>query len=123
MNKFVATATVALIGLSGQASAQSVLERVLGQIDGATNLARVNGTFANIAESVGVTTSEPETLAGAQPNDVLFYYEHWYNGSRDGTGTVTYGQLGTTFDEGGNGYTDITINVTAQHVGLRNIVD
>lgn len=36
------------------ASAQSVLERVLGQIDGASNLAQVNGTFANIAESVGI---------------------------------------------------------------------
>jgi hypothetical protein len=112
MNKFVATATVALIGLSGQASAQSVLERVLGQIDGATNLARVNGTFANIAESVGsmsATTSEPETLAAAQPNDVLFYYEYWYGGSLNGTGTVRYGQLGTTFAP--NSYTDITINL------------
>jgi hypothetical protein len=41
------------------ASAQSILERVLGQIDGATNLAPVNGTYANIAESVSdsITTS------------------------------------------------------------------
>jgi hypothetical protein len=39
--------------MSGAASAQSVLERVLGQIDNATNLASVNGTFANIAENIG----------------------------------------------------------------------
>lgn len=31
----------------------SVLERVLAQIDGATNLATVNGTFVNIAENLG----------------------------------------------------------------------
>lgn len=35
----------------------SVLERVLGQIDGATNLARVNGTYANIAENIGTPNS------------------------------------------------------------------
>ena len=43
----------ALITAPGLASAQSVLKRVLGQIDSATNLAQVNGTFANIAENVG----------------------------------------------------------------------
>ena len=32
---------------------QGELERVLGQIDNATNLASVNGTFANIAENIG----------------------------------------------------------------------
>jgi hypothetical protein len=31
----------------------SVLDRVLAQIDGATNLAMVNGTFVNIAENLG----------------------------------------------------------------------
>lgn len=38
---------------------QSVLERVLVQIDGATNLGRVNGTFANIAENVAMV--DPQT--------------------------------------------------------------
>lgn len=49
----------ALILSATGASAQSVLERVLGQIDGASNLAQVNGTYANIAESVSIpaTTS------------------------------------------------------------------
>ena len=30
-----------------------MLERVLGKIDNATNLSRVNGTYANIAENIG----------------------------------------------------------------------
>ena len=34
----------------------SVLERVLSRIDGATNLARVNGTYVNIAANVGSLT-------------------------------------------------------------------
>jgi hypothetical protein len=38
---------------------QSVLERVLGKIDDATNLAQVNGTYVNIAENMG-----PEDGAG-----------------------------------------------------------
>ena len=38
------------------ASTQSVLERVLRQINGATNIAQVNGTYANIAETLsGIT--------------------------------------------------------------------
>lgn len=36
---------------------ESVLERVLGQIDNATNLAQVNGTYANIAENIGTPDS------------------------------------------------------------------
>lgn len=43
------------------ASAQSALERVLGQIDGASNLAQVNGTYANIAESVSIPESTSVT--------------------------------------------------------------
>jgi len=53
MKKLLATTAVAMIAFTGAASAQSVLERVLGQIDNATNLAQVNGTFANIAENIG----------------------------------------------------------------------
>lgn len=53
MKNLLATSAIALVALSGAASAQSVLERVLGQIDNATNLASVNGTFANIAENIG----------------------------------------------------------------------
>jgi hypothetical protein len=101
-----------MIAVPSLGFAQSVLERVLGQIDGVSNFEQVNGVYANVAESVGsmgATASEPATLAAAQPNDVLFYYEYWYNSSLNGTGTVRYGQLGTTFAP--NSYTDITINL------------
>lgn len=53
MKKLLASSALALIGFASAASAQSVLERVLGEIDNSTNLAKVNGTFANIAENVG----------------------------------------------------------------------
>jgi hypothetical protein len=57
MNKLLATSAIALVALSGAASAQSVLERVLTQIDNSTNLASVNGTFANVAENIGGATA------------------------------------------------------------------
>jgi hypothetical protein len=50
--EIVIAATVALASPTIAAS-QSVLERVLSQIDNAANLAPVNGTFANIAENLG----------------------------------------------------------------------
>lgn len=53
MKKLLASSALALVGFASAASAQSVLERVLGEIDNSTNLAQVNGTFANIAENVG----------------------------------------------------------------------
>jgi hypothetical protein len=62
MKKLLATSAIALVALSGAASAQSVLERVLGQIDNATNLASVNGTFANIAENIGTSGTTTETV-------------------------------------------------------------
>ena len=57
MKKLLATTAVALVAMASTASAQSVLERVLGQIDNSTNLAQVNGTFANIAENIGGGTA------------------------------------------------------------------
>lgn len=56
MKKLLATTALTMIVMGSAASAQSVLERVLGQIDNATNLASVNGTFANIAENIGGST-------------------------------------------------------------------
>ncbi|MDE4063742.1 hypothetical protein [Phaeobacter gallaeciensis] len=53
MKKLLATSALAIVAMTGAASAQSVLERVLSQIDNSTNLASVNGTFANIAENIG----------------------------------------------------------------------
>ena len=60
--RLVAFASVMLIGTPNIASAQSVLERVLGQIDNATNLGQVNGTFANIAETISPSRTETETV-------------------------------------------------------------
>ena len=53
----LATTAVAVIAMSSTASAQSVLERVLGQINGATNQNTINGAFANIAENIGGGTT------------------------------------------------------------------
>jgi hypothetical protein len=61
MKKLLATTALA-IAVAGAASAQdaqqSVLERVLATIDNGTNLASVNGTFANIAENLGGVNGE-----------------------------------------------------------------
>lgn len=72
MKKLLAS-TALLMAFAGAASAQqSVLERVLAQVDNSTNLASVNGTFANIAENIGGTTTvyynatSNETLTAAE---------------------------------------------------------
>lgn len=54
MRLFVFASTV-LAAAPGIASGQSILERVLAQIDGA-NMAPINGMYANIAESIGAVT-------------------------------------------------------------------
>jgi len=63
--RLFAASLATLIAASGGASAQSVLERVLGQIDGASNLTQVNGTYANIAETVGLLETIPGTSSPA----------------------------------------------------------
>lgn len=62
MNKLLATTAIALVAMASTASAQSVLERVLSEIDNSTNLARVNGTFANIAENLGTSVDTEVTV-------------------------------------------------------------
>ena len=58
MKKLLATSPLVL-AFAGVASAEeSVLERVLATIDNGTNLAKVNGTFANIAENIGGADGE-----------------------------------------------------------------
>jgi hypothetical protein len=55
MKKLLATSALVMIAMSGAASAQSVLERVLGSINvDNTNMLPVTGTFANIAENIAV---------------------------------------------------------------------
>jgi hypothetical protein len=59
MKKLLATTAAFVLASAGASFAQeSVLERVLSQIDNATNLASVNGTFANIAENIGGANGE-----------------------------------------------------------------
>ncbi len=72
MKKLLATTAIALISMAGAASAQSVLERVLGQIDNATNLAQVNGTFANIAENIGGSQTIYVNAAGDSLSEVEY---------------------------------------------------
>lgn len=52
-HRIITAAALAIVILPSAGMAQSVLERVLGQIDGVSNFAKVNGTFANIAENAG----------------------------------------------------------------------
>jgi hypothetical protein len=59
----LASSAIALMGLSGAASAQSVLERVLSSINvDNTNMLPVTGTFANIAENIAVLGGGTTTL-------------------------------------------------------------
>ena len=71
MRKLLATTAISLVTLTGAASAQSVLERVLGTIDASVGgqLGPVNGTFANIAENIGGVTT-PTSYVGEEGNDV-----------------------------------------------------
>lgn len=78
-------------------SAQSVLERVLGQIETATNLAPVNGVYANIAETnfseqLVEGPETPVTLENAPPSTILW--------DLDGDGYIRAGDIGSTFTRG-----------------------
>ncbi len=94
--KITCQLTVWALVLPSGAYAQSVLERVLSQIDGSTNLAQVNGVYANIAESVLLTNpvenTTPLVIADAEPSDILFFIRNNYGPTR----TVTAADIGTT---------------------------
>lgn len=77
------------------ALAQSVLERVLGMVDNASNLAQVNGTYANIAENLG-GTGVVETMVPGQVEQnnildegelVLIGYIYFQDSTSAGSGT------------------------------------
>jgi hypothetical protein len=106
--------------------AESVLERVLGQIDGATNLAQVNGTFANIAESVLTTrveTVSTETnLASAAPTVRIFEITG-PGPSGGGTYWVSAGQLGTTIPAAVTGFYDDVVVAADGTVSMVNATD
>lgn len=95
-----------LIAASGGASAQSVLERVLNEIDGASNLTQVNGIYANIAENVGATgttttVSVPATFETAPANTILWAVE-----GPSGAAFIRVADLGTTYTAGDGGIGD-----------------
>jgi hypothetical protein len=60
-----------LIATSGSAFAQSILERVLGQIDGASSGVQTNGVYANIAESIGQPSLVMTTEVPVDPFTVV----------------------------------------------------
>ena len=96
--------TLGLMTGATSTSAQSVLERVLGQIDGASNLAQVNGTYANIAESIGLpgtatTESVPGSFSNAPASAVL------WRPNTSSTGYITVADVGRTYTVGdGSGF-------------------
>lgn len=102
---FSITITV-VAGSAGASNAQtvSVLERVLGTIDNATNLAPVNGVYANIAESIGtvpvpyevVTPEQTVPAPGVTPEETDVFYV-WLNSTavEERVGSVTLDQVGT----------------------------
>jgi hypothetical protein len=103
------TSVLVVISLTATgASAQSVLERVLGQIDGATNLTQVNGVYANIAESIGdpgtiittptITTTETVPVILADAPDDTFMYDLYRTGF--GNFDIYARDIGTTFTAG-----------------------
>jgi len=101
MKKLLATTAIALVAMASTASAQSVLERVLGQIDNSTNLASVNGTFANIAENIGGSVVLDQDRLS--PNDqVLLGYVQLTNTDSVVIDGVTYADGDPIFATAGN---------------------
>lgn len=91
-----------LVVLPGQASSQSVLERVLGVVDAAANLAPVNGVYANIADNIPKTsvtiesqdkTEAPAGIKDAKASDILFYVDNDFFRFTDQA--ITFGQIDT----------------------------
>lgn len=120
--RHLSTFLVALTLSATGASAQSVLERVLGQIDGALNLAQVNGVYANIAESV--------LLSETQSRDVLSNVASDFSTGSPGevVATITdsngnsYDLLRSDFPTSGNtalsvGHTGLTDNLNTYSDG------
>ncbi|WP_127562282.1 hypothetical protein [Nioella ostreopsis] len=84
----------AIVPEMSQAQEVSVLERVLGTIDNATNLAPVNGVYANIAENIG-SVGNQQSLADPSATDIMFWIQA-SNEPEEGYVSVTYGDLGQT---------------------------
>ena len=109
MKKLLASSALALIGFASAASAQSVLERVLGEIDNSTNLAQVNGTFANIAENVGSVGTQTVYVANdGSTISQSTYDQQLATQTTANVNTIGYtpaaGQVAATWTFGNNSY-------------------
>lgn len=105
MTKLLATTAVALVALAGAASAQSVLERVLSKIDNSNNLAKVNGTFANIAENIGGVGQATVYVKADGSQLSSDSYETLLAGKIDSEiAQITYDETNNTFVYGGVQY-------------------
>ena len=123
--RYLATLLVALTLSATGASAQSVLERVLGQIDGVSNFAQVNGVYANIAESV--SDFEPQSTVVSDvpfnqltdPTTRMFqiFGDRVSSGIRFGT-PVTLSDLGTT-----GSITDLADDFVISSDGSISVID
>ena len=109
MTKLLATTAIALIGFSGMASAQSVLERVLGKIDNSTNLAPVNGTFANIAENIGGGTTTNYMSADGN----IISASQYDSAVTSAINSITYDEDEDEYVYGGEGYDTMDLATAA----------
>ena len=96
----IATAMAAVPSLG---SSQSVLERVLDQIDGATNFAQINGTYANIAESGPAAV---DTYLASAADSVRVFQIAGPGPGGGGNYWVTVGDLGVTIPAATTGFYD-----------------
>ena len=96
----IATAMAAVPSLG---SSQSVLERVLDQIDGATNFAQINGTYANIAESGPAAV---DTYLASATDSVRVFQIAGPGPGGGGNYWVTVGDLGVTIPAATTGFYD-----------------
>lgn len=121
MKKLLATSALAIVAMTGAASAQSVLERVLSQIDNSTNLASVNGTFANIAENLGGDTTAyvdgngdiisddayAAAISSLTDSNIAAISVASYDTDSTGPGSITYGETTYSFGDTGDTYSTL----------------
>jgi hypothetical protein len=94
---------MAMVAVPGMGSAQSVLERVLDQIDGATNFAQINGIYANIAESGPAAV---DTYLASAADSVRVFQISGPGPGGGGNYWVTVGDLGVTIPAATTGFYD-----------------
>jgi hypothetical protein len=98
MKKLLATSALVMVAMSGAASAQSVLERVLGSINvDNTNMLPVTGTFANVAENIAVLGSATNYVKGTGSEQVTLT-EAQYAEQKDAAIATAIDTITTTYN-------------------------